>query len=149
MRAGAGWRARAAAVSLAATGLIGFSLLVTAAPPRGDAAAGERVYARCLGCHSPDRHRTGPLHCGLVGRVSGTAAGYDYSPAMREAGITWSAEALDAFLQAPLAAVPGTTMGFAGIADDGERRDLIAYLATLTAASEDCESLAAAEQGES
>lgn len=107
------------------------------------------MYARCIGCHSPDRHRTGPRHCGLVGRVSGTAAGYDYSAAMWEAAITWNAETLDDFLQAPLAAVPGTTMGFAGVADAGERRDLIAYLATLTRTSEQCRSLAAAaEQGE-
>jgi cytochrome c len=150
MRAGAGRHAPAcaAAVSLAVAGLVGFSFLATASPPPGNAAAGEAVYARCMGCHSPDRHRTGPLHCGLVGRVSGTAAGYDYSPAMREAAITWNAETLDAFLQAPLAAVPGTTMGFAGVADAGERRDLIAYLATLTRAAEQCRSLAAAEEGE-
>lgn len=150
MRAGAGRHAPAgaAAVSLAVAGLIGFSFLATASPPPGDPAAGERVYARCLGCHSPDRHRTGPLHCGVVGRVSGTAAGYDYSPAMRAAAITWTAETLDAFLQAPLAAVPGTTMGFAGIADAGERRDLVAYLETLTVASGQCRSVAAAEKGE-
>ncbi|HEX2138620.1 MAG TPA: c-type cytochrome [Woeseiaceae bacterium] len=149
MHAGAGRHAPAcaAAVSLAA-GLIGFPGRAIASPPPGDPAAGERVYVRCIGCHSPERHRTGPRHCGLVGRVSGTAAGYDYSPAMREAAITWNAETLDAFLQAPLAAVPGTTMGFAGIADRGERRDLIRYLETLTSASRQCRSATAAGEGE-
>lgn len=151
MRTGAGLHASAcaAALSLGVVGLFGLSFVATASPPPGDLAAGERVYARCIGCHSPDRHRTGPRHCGLLGRVSGTAKGYDYySPAMQEAGITWNAETLDVFLQAPLAAVPGTTMGFAGIADAGERRDLIAFLATLTAGSERCPGAAAANQGE-
>src|SRR5690606_21476226 len=104
----------------------------------GDPAAGELLYARCIGCHSPERHRTGPRHCGVLGRVSGTASGYAYSEAMRQAGIVWDAAALDRFLEAPMTAIPGTSMGFAGIADAGERRDLIAWLATLVVPSTDC-----------
>ncbi len=139
MRTGDGVRAPACAAALiAAAGFIGVSLLAAAAPPPGDPAAGEQVYARCIACHSPDRNRTGPLHCGLFGRVSGTAPGYAYSPAMREAAITWNADTLDTFLEAPLQAVRGTTMGFAGVADAGDRRDLIAYLGTLTADAEAC-----------
>ena len=145
MRAGGGEGVPAcAAALLAAAAASGLSFIATAAPPPGDPAAGERVYARCIACHSPERHRTGPLHCGLLERVSGTAPGYDYSPALREAAIAWSAQTLDEFLEAPLEVVPGTTMGFAGVADPGERRDLIAYLATLTAGSEDCRGAAAA-----
>ena len=147
MRAGDG--ACAAAVSMVAAGFIGLPFLATGAPPRGDPVVGERVYARCIACHSPDRNRTGPLHCGLFGRVSGTAPAYDFSAALREAAITWNAETLDAFLKAPLEAVPGTTMGFAGVADDGERRDLIAYLKMLNAASEACGSAAASNALES
>lgn len=150
MHAGDGVRAtaHAAAFAAAVAGFIGLSLVATAAPPTGDPAAGEQVYARCIACHSPDRNRTGPLHCGLFGRVSGTAPDYDYSPAMRKAAITWNAATLDTFLEAPLETVPGTTMGFAGVADAGERRDLVAYLGTLTAASEACEGVAAALPGE-
>ena len=144
MRAGGGGRAPACAAALLAAAALGVTVLATAAPPPGDPAAGERVYARCLACHSPERHRTGPLHCGLLERVSGTAPGYDYSAALREAAIAWDAETLDEFLEAPLEMVPGTTMGFAGVADAGERRDLIAYLATLTAASETCRGVTAA-----
>jgi cytochrome c len=140
MRLRCGMRASACAAvfSFAVAGVIGLSFLAKAAPPPGDPAAGEQVYARCIACHSPDRNRTGPLHCGLFGRVSGSAPGYDYSAALQEAAITWNAATLDVFLRAPLEAVPGTTMGFAGIADAGERRDLIAYLGTLTPASEAC-----------
>lgn len=140
MRSGGGVRlpACAAAFVAAAAGFAGLSFLATAAPPPGDPAAGEQVYARCIACHSPERNRTGPLHCGLPGRVSGSVPGYDYSVALREAAITWNAETLDEFLEAPLEVVPGTTMGFAGVDDAGERRDLIAYLGTLTPASPGC-----------
>lgn len=117
---------------------LGLFTLLSAAAPDGDAAAGKLGYAKCMGCHSPERHRTGPRHCELLGRVSGTLPGYDYSEAMREAAISWNAESLDRFLAAPMSVVPGTTMGFAGIADARERRNLVAYLASLTASSAEC-----------
>lgn len=107
-------------------------------PPSVDLAAGEQVYAKCIACHSPDRDRTGPRHCGLLGRVSGSVPDYEYSEAMKAANIRWSAQALDTFLQAPMSAVPGTTMGFAGVADPTERRNLIAWLATLSEDSALC-----------
>ena len=114
--------------------------LVPAAPLAAgtDGAADETLYARCIGCHSPERNRTGPRHCGLFGRVSGTVQDYEYSRPMRAAGIVWDAQTLDRFLEAPLEVVPGTTMGFAGIADAGERRRLIAWLATLDGDSPLC-----------
>lgn len=104
---------------------------VTAVTNPAEVAAGEQIYARCIGCHSPDRNRTGPQHCGLIGRESGTVPDYDYSEAMKTAGILWNAETLNTFLQSPMTEVPGTTMGFAGIADADERRNLIAWLTTL------------------
>jgi len=121
----------------AGTCLAIFAMLAAAAPP-GDATAGKLVYSRCIGCHSPDRNRTGPRHCEVFGRVSGTANGYDYSDAMRNAAIVWDGDALDRFLAAPMTVVPGTTMGFAGVADARERRDLVAYLAQLNASAEEC-----------
>ncbi|HEX7037064.1 MAG TPA: c-type cytochrome [Pseudomonadales bacterium] len=89
---------------------------------------GENVYQRCIGCHSLTVHRTGPRHCGLIGRRAGTDPGYQYSPALADSGIVWNAESLDRFLAAPLDRVPGTTMGFAGIADPEDRRAVIEYL---------------------
>lgn len=56
---------------------------------------------------------------------------YDYSEAMKTADIIWNTETLNSFLQSPMTEVPGTTMGFAGIADADERHNLIAWLATL------------------
>jgi len=103
----------------------------TPVPAAGDAARGKAVYAQCLGCHSPDRHRTGPKHCGLIGRKSGTASGYEYSKAMQQANVVWSAQTLDHFLFAPLSFIPGTKMGVAGIKNAKSRRDLIAYLIVI------------------
>jgi cytochrome c len=100
---------------------------------------GERVYERCVACHSIEGNRTGPQHCGLFGRRAGTAPGYDgYSRALRDAKIVWNERTLDAFLQNPMRAVPGTTMGYAGIADARERADLIAWLREATRPGRSC-----------
>jgi cytochrome c len=112
------------------------SLGALAAPPlpRGDAAAGERIYERCIACHSLDRDRTGPRHCGLIGRRAGGLASFEaYSPAMKKSRIVWSAATLDRFLANPTGVVPGTAMGYAGIPDARERADLIAYLVRANA----------------
>lgn len=130
-------RLDAAAAILAATVPFLLSLPVAATPP-ADLAAGEASYAKCLGCHSPEYNRTGPLHCGLLGRASAGLESYDYSQAMRDADLVWNAETLDRFLAAPLKVVPGTSMGFVGIPSDEERRNLIAWLATLNASSDRC-----------
>lgn len=62
--------------------------------------------------------------------------GFPYSEAMKRSGIVWSAATLDRFLAAPTQAVPGTSMGYAGIADAAERADLIAYLQRADASPE-------------
>lgn len=108
-----------------------FSLLghcAAAAPAAGAAARGARIYERCMACHALETDRTGPRHCGLIGRRAGSVPDFAYSPAMREAKMVWTETNLDRFLESPLAAVPGTAMGYDGIKDAGERRDLIAYL---------------------
>jgi len=90
--------------------------------------AGEEVYGRCAACHSLAQDRTGPRHCGLFGRRAGSVKGFDYSEAMRRSGIVWDAKTLDRFIADPAKAVPGTSMGYAGVPNAQERADLIAYL---------------------
>ncbi|MDZ4255451.1 MAG: c-type cytochrome [Sulfuritalea sp.] len=99
-----------------------------AAADAGAYARGAMVYERCAACHALETDRTGPRHCGLIGRRAGSIPGFAYSPTMRQSKIIWSAANLDRFLKAPLAMVPGTAMGYDGIKDERERRDLIAYL---------------------
>jgi len=109
------------------------AVLASAAMPATEApeiAAGERVFRiQCMGCHSvePERNRAGPTLYGLIDRPAGTVEGYDYSQAMRGAGIVWDHETLDAFLADPGAVVPGTKMVFWGLGED-DRRHVIAYL---------------------
>lgn len=112
-----------------------------------DVQAGQALYGKCIACHSPDRNRTGPLHCGVVGRTAGTVKGYSYSDAMRSAGVRWDVQTLDRFLAAPLDMIPGTSMGFAGVSNQTERRQLIAWLAALTPSSTHCDGVALEKMG--
>ena len=105
----------------------------------GDPGNGEMIYARCAACHAIEANRTGPQHCGLFGRRAGTAPGFDgYSKAMRASGIVWDERTLDVFLQDPMKAVPGTAMGYAGVKDDKERAELIAWLREATRPGKTC-----------
>jgi cytochrome c len=98
----------------------------------GDLAKGEQIYHRCQGCHSIDRNRIGPMHKGLFGRPAGSVPGFDYSAAMKNSGIVWTAATLDLFLQGPRQMVPGTKMTFVGLPKAQDRADLIAYLEVAT-----------------
>ncbi len=112
--------------------------MVARALPAGDPARGAKIYERCGACHSIDRDRTGPRHAGLFGRRAGSVPGFPYSPAMKKAGangLVWTEATLDQFLRAPTKFIRGTRMGYAGIPDDQERADLIAYLKQATATS--------------
>lgn len=95
---------------------------------KGDPASGEQVYQECALCHSIADNIVGPRHCGIVGRKSGTVADFEYSDAMKKAGLTWDDATLSKYLANPAAVVPGTAMGFVGIADEQHRADVIAYL---------------------
>lgn len=79
-------------------------------------------------------HKTGPNLNGLVGRKTGQAPGFSYSPANKQKGIVWSDETLFEYLVNPQQYIPGTKMIFAGLKKPQERADLIAYLKKATAA---------------
>ena len=116
------------ALLIAAT--MGYAAL-GAAPPAAaapDAMRGEAIYARCQACHALSFDRVGPRHCGLLGRPAGSVPDYGYSAALKRSGIVWDEKSLDRFLAAPMKAVPGTSMTYAGIPDRQERADLIASL---------------------
>ena len=109
---------------------VGLALPATALAA-GDAKHGAAIYERCVACHSIAQDRTGPHHCGLLGRRAGSVAGFDYSDAMKRSGIVWNERTLDRFIANPLKSLPGTSMGYAGVSDATERRDLIAYLRSV------------------
>jgi len=99
-----------------------------------DAEAGSKVFrAQCSACHVTEagKNRVGPSLFGIVGRHSGEVEGFHYSAANKRADLVWTAEQLDKYLANPKAVVPGTIMTYAGLKNDKQRADLIAYLETL------------------
>ena len=99
----------------------------------GDPAAGEKVFHQCAACHSiePGQNRVGPSLYGVVGRKSGSAPNYNYSPAMKSANLVWTPDVLDKYLDNPQSVVPGTKMPYGGLKNATKRANLIAFLATL------------------
>ncbi|MDO9364111.1 MAG: cytochrome c family protein [Sphingopyxis sp.] len=95
------------------------------------AAMGEQVFRRCVACHTIDKggsNGIGPNLHGVVGRAVASHAGFSYSGAMKAKGGVWTDAALDTYLEAPMKAVPGTRMAFAGVIDAADRKALILYL---------------------
>ena len=110
-------------------------LAATAAPAlaEGDAEEGEKVFRKCKACHTLEEgsHRVGPSLYNVVGSEIAHAEGYSYSDAFmakQEEGYTWTEENLDAYLEDPRETIPGTKMTFAGLRDEQDRADVIAYL---------------------
>ena len=96
-----------------------------------DAAAGEKVFAKCRVCHQVGegaKNGVGPNLNGLFGRKSGTVEGYSYSEANKNSGITWEPVVFAEYIKNPRAKIPGTKMVFAGIQNEKEIADLTAYL---------------------
>ena len=111
------------------------SRFLAAAPP--DAIRGRRLFAeRCAACHAVEANKFGPMLGGVVGRKAGTAAGYNYSPALRSADVSWSADSLDRWLTDPGKFIAGTTMPVR-VPDASTRRDIIAYLELQSPKSSD------------
>ena len=100
--------------------------------------AGAHLYVQCTGCHSPSYHRTGPMHCGLLGRKAGNVEDFTFTQSMKNSGVIWTEATLEQFLQSPLEMLPGTSMGFSGIDSPIERQQLISFLASLTATNPLC-----------
>ena len=122
------------AASLALVGLVASTAVAGAPAPAGDAVKGKAVFARCAICHdlNPGVQKMGPNLHGLFGRKAGTVAGFNYSPAMKSAKITWSSATLDSYVTSPAKLVPGNKMAFAGLATPADRANLIAYLQGAT-----------------
>ncbi|MCA3260380.1 MAG: cytochrome c family protein [Telmatospirillum sp.] len=115
--------------------VVGLALMGVSQAQAADAAAGEGVFKRvCSVCHNPTAEgprKLGPTLAGVVGRKSGSVEGFRYSKANAESGIVWTPDKLDPYIKNPREVVPGTAMAYAGLRNDDERANLIAYLATL------------------
>ncbi len=109
------------------------SLLAGPALADGDALTGEKVFKKCMACHTvtDKTNKVGPHLVGVVGRKAAAVEGYGYSEGMKEyaaTGAVWDEATLTAYLESPKTIVPKTKMAFAGIKKPDELINLIAYL---------------------
>jgi cytochrome c len=119
-------------VRLTRISIAGAALLASiGAASAQDAAAGEKVFAKCKVCHQigeTAKNFVGPVLNGVVGRKAGSYPGYHYSSANEKSGLTWDEPTLKEYLKDPKAKVPGTKMVFPGLTAEKDIDDVIAYL---------------------
>lgn len=101
-----------------------------------DATKGEVVFNQCRACHSIGpgaKNKAGPQLNGIVGRKAASVPGFNYSEAMKKAaagGLVWTEAKLSAYLQSPDVFLPGGVMASSGVKNEGQLKDLIAFLKT-------------------
>jgi len=119
---------------LAGAAALGFIGAFMGAAQAADSALheqGEKVFKKCKVCHVVEKDgksKTGPNLWGVMGRTSGTLEGFKYSDAMTKAAIVWDDASLDKYLTDPKGAIPGNKMAFKGLADEADRKAVIAYI---------------------
>jgi cytochrome c len=97
-----------------------------------DPAKGQVIFVKsCVQCHYIELQKGikfGPNLWAVVGRQKASMQNFSYSETLKNWGASWSYEDLNAFLWGPKIIAPGTLMKFAGIEDEAERANLIAYM---------------------
>ena len=106
------------------------ALLAAATPSKG-----EKVFKKCKSCHSVNKggkNRVGPNLWDIVGRPTGSVAGFNYSGAFKKLDENWSYANLGAFLLNPKSYAKGTKMSFSGLKKAEDRAAVISYLRSLS-----------------
>ena len=96
---------------------------------------GAQIAKQCEVCHNFQEgagKKIGPDLYGVVGRAIASQPGFNYSAALKAKSGTWTFDALNKWLTDPRADVPGTAMTFAGLPNEKQRADVIAYLDSLS-----------------
>lgn len=107
-----------------------FAALIASA----DVKKGETVSKKCSACHDMTQgnaNRVGPGLWEISGKDIASHASFSYSADLMALEGNWDDEKLNLWLYNPKMMVKGTKMAFAGIKDDKQRADLIAYLKSL------------------
>jgi len=114
--------------------IVAFIVTSTSLMRAADVDRGKAVFEQCAACHSLDGSGDydGPTLKDVIGRKAGSLEEYRYSAAMKRSDVVWDGSTLDKYVADPQAFIPGNRMAFAGIADKGERDDLIAFLTIAT-----------------
>ena len=101
----------------------------------GSVEVAQRAAKKCASCHSFEkdgRNGIGPNLWGVLGSPRAANADYKYSGALADLGGDWGYAELDAFLEQPKSAVPGTKMAFGGIKKPEDRAGIILYLRSIS-----------------
>lgn len=110
------------------------ALLIAALPASAlaqDADNGKAIWNKCRPCHQVGegaKNLVGPILNGLIGRKSGTIEGFNYSDANKNSGIVWDEASFLEYIKNPKGKIPNTKMVFAGLPDENDAKDLLAYL---------------------
>lgn len=117
--------------AISALTVLGITLAGAGTSLAGDAAAGKASFNKCMACHTIGpgaTNKVGPELNGLDGRKAGSVAGYAYSDAMKNSGITWNEAEFKEYIKNPKAKIPGIKMVFAGITKESELDNLWTYV---------------------
>ena len=87
-------------------GVAALSLALTGPAAAGDAAAGKKVFKKCVVCHTikKGKNKVGPSLFGVIGRPAGIVAKYKYSSSIKaaaEKGLVWTPENIIAYAENP------------------------------------------------
>jgi cytochrome c len=102
----------------------------------GDATRGERLFnQQCKACHTVEkggRNGIGPNLFGIFGQKAAAVEGFSFSEAMQKSGIVWDDKTMSDYLKDPKTRVPGGKMVYAGLKQQAQLDDMLAYLHKAT-----------------
>ena len=102
----------------------------------GDATRGERLFnQQCKACHTVEKggpNTIGPNLFGILGKKAAAVEGFSFSEAMQKSGITWDDKTMAEYLKDPKARVPDGKMVYAGLKQQAQLDDMVAYLKKAT-----------------
>ena len=90
--------------------------------------SGEKIFKRCVSCHSFTKNKIGPSLGNIFDQKAGIVEGFKYSKAMKNSDIIWNDCTLDKFLKKPRKHIKGTKMRFSGLKKKSHRDAVIKYL---------------------
>jgi cytochrome c len=86
----------------------------------------------CADCHSlarPPKNKKGPSLVGIMGKPAAAIPNFSYSDALKLAGVVWTADKMDAYIENPKALVSGGgKMKYDGLKRAVERAAIIEFL---------------------